>query len=379
MTSPICTVNGNATINGVDVSASPAVITIQLVDLSGVNSWQIQCVGTDELNTPATINASLTINTVTKTATFPSVAGGSALIFKSTVNAGVDGNGSPRDDYSAQFGVYVPSAFVRVGATGETTEGSASYGWITKINPILRVGAAGVASATTLLQGVVQLAGDLAGDGTTAGAPRVSAVTGISGVASGPASMSFGSNAALTGALRLQNNKAIKARNVSNTGDLELIATDASNNMFIGNAITNIQLGNVNNASISMGTTVSVVTIDSATLNLGSANGKVKINGGLQTKTRVVSSASVMDSTGAKDHVIYFDTSGGSFNLTLVADNSGREFIFKDVGFAADTNPVTIVRAGSETIEGLAASKVFSTKGGCLKIKSDPSGNWWVI
>lgn len=378
MTSPLCTVNGNATINGVNVSASPAIITIQLADLSGVVNWNCYCVGTDELNDPATITASMTIDPVLMTATLPSVAGGSALLFRSTVNSGKDVNGD-RLDYSTTFGVYTLSALGRVGATNETTEGSAAYGWITKINPILRVGAAGVSGATSVLQGVVQLAGDLAGDSSSAGAPRVSAVTGIGGFATAPAVMTFGSPAAAAGALRITNSTSISARNSTNTGDLVMIATDSTNKLLIGNNITNIQLGNINNSTISMGTTVSTITLDSATLNLGSANGKVKINGGLQTKTRVVNSASVMDSTGAKDHVIYFDTSAGSFNLTLVADTSGREFIFKDVGFNADVNPVTIVRSGSETIEGLAANKVFSTKGGCLKLKSDPSGNWWVL
>ena len=53
---------------------------------------------------------------------------------------------------------------------------------------------ASVADATTISNGVVRLAGDLNGTGTTAAAPTISTLTGLSGVVSIPSSyLKFGS------------------------------------------------------------------------------------------------------------------------------------------------------------------------------------------
>ncbi len=138
MTDPACTVNTSATTNGVNVTGG-ATVTIQLASLSGVSSWLIECVGTDDGQVAATITASLSINTSTKTATFTAPSSATALIFRSQVNQGQDINGNDVDEYTTTFGVYVlTSAGGRLGATNETTEGSAAYGWITKLNTLLR-------------------------------------------------------------------------------------------------------------------------------------------------------------------------------------------------------------------------------------------------
>jgi hypothetical protein len=145
MPSPTCTVNTASTANGVDLAALTT-ITIQLADLTGVSTWTIECIGTDELQTAAAVNAALSINTATKTATKTGgYAEGTALLFRSVVNGGRDVNGTVVAAYTTTFAVYVLTANGdRVLAVGETTEGDASFGWISKINGIIRAGAAGV-------------------------------------------------------------------------------------------------------------------------------------------------------------------------------------------------------------------------------------------
>ena len=71
MTSPICKVNGNTTGNGVNV-AKNTLTTIAIADTAGVKSWSLRCISSDENQVPATITAGLTVDQITKTATFTS-------------------------------------------------------------------------------------------------------------------------------------------------------------------------------------------------------------------------------------------------------------------------------------------------------------------
>ena len=142
MPSPACTVNGGATTpSGVDVTAG-TLVTIALASTSGVqpNQWQLTCIGTDETNVPATIQASLSINLNTFTATFtiPSTLG-QALIFQSVVNNGRDVNNVVQASYTTTFGVFVRTVNgQRVLATQETTESSATNGWTVDVNSVIR-------------------------------------------------------------------------------------------------------------------------------------------------------------------------------------------------------------------------------------------------
>lgn len=143
MASPTCTVQDGAgapasTVNGVTVTAGDT-ITIALVSVAGVFSWTIACIGTDELQVAATINAGLTVNGVAKTATFTMPAA-AALGFRSTV---VDVNGVST---STQFGIYSLANGLRVGFVGETTEGSAAFGTAATINAKIRQAAGGGAT-----------------------------------------------------------------------------------------------------------------------------------------------------------------------------------------------------------------------------------------
>jgi len=145
--SPLCTVDTFPTIDGVNVSPT-GTITIALADTAGVKLWGISCINTDELLGAATITAGLTIDTVAKTATFTAPARGSALIFQSIVNGGKDANGAADPTMTVTFGVYVlTSSGFRVAAFDEKTEGDSSFGWITKVNALIRNGLVAAASA----------------------------------------------------------------------------------------------------------------------------------------------------------------------------------------------------------------------------------------
>lgn len=158
MTSPTCTVNGNTTGNGVNVAAN-STVTIAIFDTAGVTSWSLRCISTDENHAAATISAGLSINQITKTATFtsPNVTTGAALIFESEVNGGLDVNGRKDPTLTTRFGVFVLTSpgSLRVGAFDETTEGDASFGWTSKFNSAVR--AAGTAGVSPSLSGTLPI------------------------------------------------------------------------------------------------------------------------------------------------------------------------------------------------------------------------------
>jgi hypothetical protein len=154
--SPICTVNGSATTNGVDVTAS-STVTIALADTAGVRQWNLTCSSTDELNVAATVTAGLVINLATKTATFTAPATlGSALIFQSVINSGVDLNGVAQASYTTTFKVSVLTATsLRVVAFNESLENNATSGWTDVINNTIRnyTGSSASAGAGLLYSG----------------------------------------------------------------------------------------------------------------------------------------------------------------------------------------------------------------------------------
>jgi hypothetical protein len=159
--SPVCVVADNyptnpfvSTPGGVNVTPNDT-ISIQLQSTTGVATWFLLVYGTDELTTPPTlINVNPSTNQVTSptttvTFTFPN-ADGRAIIFQSTITP------TSGPNVTTTFSVYSLTANGnRVGAVGETREGSTNFGWTTILNPLIRAGAAylyyddGIASPTT--------------------------------------------------------------------------------------------------------------------------------------------------------------------------------------------------------------------------------------
>ncbi len=163
MVSPVCQVKEGSgaygsTAAGVNVTPG-ATITIRLAD-ANVDSWLIQCITTDELNVAATIQASLSIDSQNKTATFTAPAAGSSLRFRSKVNGGVGPDGVVQSSYSITFCIYTLSNGQRVVAADETTE-RGDFGWLPSLNGILR-GYTGTSSRQFSIYGDVTTSGNSA-------------------------------------------------------------------------------------------------------------------------------------------------------------------------------------------------------------------------
>lgn len=89
--------------------------------------------------------------------------------------------------------------------------------------------------------------------------------------------------------------------------------------------------------------------------------------------------SSINGNTIAADHTIYLcDTSSGAFNLTLPAPAAKRAIRVKDAKGTFMTNNLTIVRNGSEKIEGVASSFTYQANWGSLYIVSDGT-DWFFL
>lgn len=124
-------------VGGVNVTPTNTII-IRLASQVGVDSWQITCATTDETSDATAVTAALTIDPLTKTATFTAPAAGKAYRFRSVVNNGIDANGVVQTSYSTTFCVYTAVSGRRVLAADETTEGSTDFGWIVYHNDMIR-------------------------------------------------------------------------------------------------------------------------------------------------------------------------------------------------------------------------------------------------
>lgn len=136
MPSPICLINNTSVSNGFDATSGQS-LTLKLANYTGVNSWDLKCIGTDEDNSTAEINSSLTYNKYKKIyyLTLPSNPG--AFIFKSIINNGKDNSGILRESYTNTFGVFIKyDSGYRPVAVNQVYEGNSNFGWIVDINEI---------------------------------------------------------------------------------------------------------------------------------------------------------------------------------------------------------------------------------------------------
>ena len=143
MPSPLCTVkdgaSGAAQSGTAVCTVTPGnTVTIALADATGVSTWALTCLYTDETTTPAAINALLSVNGTTKTATFTPPATGQAYIFQSTINGGLNANGQADASLVTTFKVATLSTFgTFVVASNETVEHGSS-GWLPVLNDACR-------------------------------------------------------------------------------------------------------------------------------------------------------------------------------------------------------------------------------------------------
>jgi hypothetical protein len=97
----------------------------------------------------------------------------------------------------------------------------------------------------------------------------------------------------------------------------------------------------------------------------------------LNTKVQYSTSALAGNTTAVSGTTYLVDTSGAR-TITLPSAVNNAYFIVKDVTGTASTNNITIARAGSESIEGVAASRVLQTNWGCWTFVSNGT-NWFIL
>jgi hypothetical protein len=147
LVSPLVEVNSaslgawTSTENGVNVALGET-ISVRLADSAGVRFWVLSVIGTDEVVLAPTITQASVVSGV---ATFTAPAtptDGWAVIIRSQVGIRgleLDNNNAIQTGYTSSFGVYTPTAINgRVGATNETSEGSAAFGWVPKLNAVAK-------------------------------------------------------------------------------------------------------------------------------------------------------------------------------------------------------------------------------------------------
>lgn len=142
--------------------------------------------------------------------------------------------------------------------------------------------------------------------------------------------------------------------------------------------INNTYLKARNNANSAYNNLIGANTSDECVL--GSSSTFNKITGGLRLANTTISTNYTIDS-GDKDIIIFVLTSVTAISITLPSGESlkGRTIVIKDVDGMCHTNNITLVRAGSEYLEGVQANKVLTTNFGSWMLTTDSSGNWWMI
>lgn len=102
-----------------------------------------------------------------------------------------------------------------------------------------------------------------------------------------------------------------------------------------------------------------------------------QINGGVAGTVRSVSANVTLDTT-TTDYIVFADTSGGVFTITLPTPAAGRMFFIKDSTGSFNTNNLTLAPHSSEKIEGLASSKLLTTAWGSWTLATNGT-DWFFV
>lgn len=208
-----------------------------------------------------------------------------------------------------------------------------------------------VIDCTTSVKGKILLAGDLAGDGSTSDTPRINSLKGISGIVTGPlTAIKMGINPATDGyGIRLGSSfdstlSGVTVRDSNNFVNLNAIGVSDADVVVIGNTST------VNN-----------------------------IRGGIEVQNTSPAGNITIDDGTTYHCLVFVDTSAArDVNLPAASTATGRIYIIKDKTGTAATNNITLVRDGSEKIEGVAANKALATNWGSWTITSNGT-DWFFI
>ena len=218
--------------------------------------------------------------------------------------------------------------------------------------------AGGTPAATGISLGTVQLAGDLAGTGSVATAPRVSAINSATVPAAG--ALTTGNVLQVSGASSLTYN-FISDANISPTA---AIAGSKITPNFGSQALTAgvSSLGNTTTGTLTAGISTSVNTL----------------TGSIIVTTRTVSTTPFTVDTTSTDYILFVNTTSLAITINLPTPTNGRRLVFKDSTGNAGTNNISIAPHAGEKIEGLAATKILGTNWGSWTFVSNGT-DWFMI
>lgn len=160
-----------------------------------------------------------------------------------------------------------------------------------------------------------------------------------------------------------------------------------NNNIAVGAGITYPKLnlvGSIVNADINASAAIAGSKINpnfgsqvltAGQVTLGSTSSINSLIGSVAFNSRTISTSDTID-VFQKDFEILVDTSGGVVSLTLPTPTNGRFLIIKDKKQTFATNNLTLVRSGSEKIDGVAASLVLDVNNKELIVTSDGT-DWY--
>ena len=299
--------------------------------------------------------------------------------------------------------VYNPNDGILSSSAGAQIVGNSIFG-----------GTLGVSGATTLAAtasvGSIVATGSISGSSTlqTVGATTLGSTLNVSGAATLAATGSF-SSVNMTGSLS-GSHTAVFGSSVSSSGDVAVTGNvHAAAYYGDGANLTNVGVsGSARHYSTTGFETSGYLRVSGSTTLAGTgsvssivATGSISGSSTLEAAGAAILGSSLGVSGSATfaaamiynraaitaatytiqltDYIVGADPSSNTIQLTLPAASSaasGQSYLIKDEGGAANTNTITIVRAGSDTIDG-ETSVAINSPYGALGLYTDGS-NWFI-
>lgn len=104
---------------------------------------------------------------------------------------------------------------------------------------------------------------------------------------------------------------------------------------------------------------------------------------GITTNTYTVQSVAgnlTIDAADTFDLLLVSTAATRSITLPLASGvAAGRRYKLKDITGSAQTNNITVIRSGSDSIEGVSGNKILQTNFGAWELVSDGSAAWYLL
>lgn len=110
----------------------------------------------------------------------------------------------------------------------------------------------------------------------------------------------------------------------------------------------------------------------------GTLSSQSDLQSALDAKDEKLVSLAVSSNITLVENTVHLVNTSSARTLALPTPVSGLHFYIKDVSGLANTNNITVTRAASEQIEGVASSKTLQSNFGAWHFWSDGT-NWWIL